>query len=93
MKDARNQVVQLRKIIAELADQDKLKIAAAGTHPFASWEEQLITNHPRYQEIVNEMQEAARSNLIFGLHVHIGMPSRDVAVLSLIHISEPTRPY
>ena len=29
------------------------------------------------------MQEAARSNLIFGLHVHIGMPSRDVAVFMM----------
>ncbi|HMU70294.1 MAG TPA: carboxylate-amine ligase [Chitinophagales bacterium] len=81
--DARNQVVKLRRIIADLADKDNLKIAAAGTHPFAAWEEQLITNHPRYQEIVNEFQEAARSNLIFGLHVHIGMPSRDVAVFMM----------
>jgi len=81
--DARNQVIQLRRIIADLAEKDNLKIAAAGTHPFAAWEEQLITNHPRYQEIVNEFQEAARSNLIFGLHVHIGMPSRDVAVFMM----------
>jgi carboxylate-amine ligase len=81
--DARNQVIKLRRIIADLADKDNLKIAAAGTHPFAAWEEQLITNHPRYQEIVNEFQEAARSNLIFGLHVHIGMPSRDVAVFMM----------
>ncbi len=83
MADARSQAVKLRRIIAELAEKDNLKIAAAGTHPFAAWEEQLITNHPRYQEIVNEMQEAARSNLIFGLHVHVGMPSRDVAVFMM----------
>jgi len=43
-----------------------LRIGAAGTHPFSHWQHQLITDHPRYFEIVDEMQEAARSNLIFG---------------------------
>lgn len=80
MSEAREEVFRLRRMVAEYAALDNLRIAAAGTHPFAQWEEQLITNHPRYEEIVNEMQDAARSNLIFGLHVHIGMPSRDVAV-------------
>lgn len=83
IKDAAEETLRLRRLIAELAERDGLKIAAAGTHPFARWEEQLITNHPRYEEIVKEMQEAARSNLIFGLHVHIGMPSRDVAVFMM----------
>ncbi|MEZ5014500.1 MAG: carboxylate-amine ligase [Chitinophagales bacterium] len=83
VQDARNQLLQLRRTLAGLAAEDNLRIAAAGTHPFAAWEDQLITNHPRYQEIVNEMQEAARSNLIFGLHVHVGMPSRDVAVFMM----------
>ncbi|MFN3940593.1 MAG: YbdK family carboxylate-amine ligase, partial [Chitinophagales bacterium] len=80
ISEARGEVFRLRRMVAEYAALDNLRIAAAGTHPFAQWEEQLITNHPRYEAIVNEMQDAARSNLIFGLHVHIGMPSRDVAV-------------
>ncbi|HCK21335.1 MAG TPA: carboxylate-amine ligase [Bacteroidetes bacterium] len=81
--EARYELFKLRRMVADLADKDNLKIAGAGTHPFAQWEEQLITNHPRYEEIINEMQDAARSNLIFGLHVHIGMPSRDVAVFMM----------
>ncbi len=40
-------------------------MGASGTHPFSHWESQLITDHARYSEIVNELQEAARSNLIF----------------------------
>ena len=54
-------------------------MGAAGTHPFSHWESQLITDHVRYNEIVNELQEAASSNLIFGLHVHVGMENREMA--------------
>jgi carboxylate-amine ligase len=62
-------------------------MGASGTHPFSHWESQLITEHIRYSEIVNELQEAARSNLIFGLHVHVGMESREMAN----HIANSTR--
>ena len=62
-------------------------MGAAGTHPFSHWESQLITDHVRYNEIVNELQEAARSNLIFGLHVHVGMETREMAN----HIANSTR--
>jgi carboxylate-amine ligase len=51
------------------------------------WQSQLITNHSRYNEIVNELQDAARSNLIFGLHVHVGMETREMAN----HIANSTR--
>lgn len=40
----------------------------------------MITPNPRYDEIVNEMQEAARSNLIFGLHVHVGIKDKNMAI-------------
>jgi carboxylate-amine ligase len=62
-------------------------MGASGTHPFSHWESQLITDHVRYNQIVNELQEAARSNLIFGLHVHVGMEDRKMAV----HIANSAR--
>jgi len=80
IQEARAEVVYLRKMVAELAAQQGLKIAASGTHPFSLWQEQLITDNPRYHEIVNEMQDAARSNLIFGLHVHIGIDNREQGI-------------
>src|SRR5213076_2165152 len=61
----------LRRTISGIADELGLWVGASGTHPFSHWESQLITDHVRYSEIVNELQEAARSNLIFGLHVHV----------------------
>jgi carboxylate-amine ligase len=80
ISEAREEVTYLRRMISELADKQGLKIAAAGTHPFSLWRDQPITDHPRYQEIVNEMQDTARGNLIFGLHVHVGIGDRDIAI-------------
>lgn len=78
--EARAEVTHLRKMVSLLAAKQGLKIASAGTHPFSRWQDQLITDHPRYHEIVKEMQDAARSNLIFGLHVHVGIKDRDQGI-------------
>lgn len=87
IKDAREQVTKLRTNIAKLALKNKLRIAAAGTHPFSHWQDQKITEHPRYKEIVEDMQQVARANLIFGLHVHVGVEDREIA----IHIMNAAR--
>jgi glutamate---cysteine ligase / carboxylate-amine ligase len=78
--DARAHVIELRSRLAELAARSGLKIASVGTHPFSHWRDQLITQGERYHEIVKDMQQLARANLIFGLHVHVGIPDRDVAI-------------
>src|SRR5438045_2701056 len=85
--EAWQDVAQLRKMISEIANSLGFAMGAAGTHPFSHWESQLITDHARYNEIVNKLQEAARSNLIFVLHVHVGMETRDMAN----HIANSTR--
>jgi glutamate---cysteine ligase / carboxylate-amine ligase len=87
IEEAAKDVALLRKTISGIADSLGLWVGAAGTHPFSHWQSQLITEHARYNEIVNELQEAARSNLIFGLHVHVGMESREMAN----HIANSTR--
>lgn len=78
--DAREHVIGLRTKLATLAGRSGLKIASVGTHPFSHWHDQLITEGERYQEIVKDMQLLARANLIFGLHVHVGIPDRDSAI-------------
>jgi glutamate---cysteine ligase / carboxylate-amine ligase len=85
--EAFQDVSTLRKTISDIAGSLGFAMGAAGTHPFSHWEKQLITDHIRYNEIVNELQEAARSNLIFGLHVHVGMETREMAN----HIANSTR--
>ena len=78
--DARKHVIELRSHLADLAGKGGLNIASTGTHPFAHWHDQLITEGERYKEIVNDMQQVARANLIFGLHVHVGIPDRETAI-------------
>ena len=78
--DARSHVIELRSKLAELAGRSGLRIASVGTHPFSHWRDQLITEGERYQEIVRDMQSLARANLIFGLHVHVGIPNRETAI-------------
>ena len=77
---ARDQVVQLRSELASIADMAGLKIASAGTHPFSHWMDQEITADERYATILNDMQQIARANLIWGLHVHVGIPDREEAI-------------
>jgi len=80
IQEAREEVTYLRKMILDLAEKQNLQVAAAGTHPFADWVEQLITPDPRYDEIIDEMRDVARGNLIFGLHVHVGIESRNEGI-------------
>lgn len=85
--EAYHDVAILRKTISDIAVSLGYSIGASGTHPFSQWELQLITEHARYHDIVNELQDAARSNLIFGLHVHVGVDNREMAM----HIANSTR--
>ncbi len=87
VEEAYHDVMTLRKTISEIAGDLGYWLGAAGTHPFSHWQSQLITDHARYSQIVNELQEAARSNLIFGLHVHVGMEDRKMA----LHIANSAR--
>jgi len=85
--EAFRDIATLRGTISEIAGNLGFWVAAAGTHPFSHWNHQLITDNIRYHQIVNELQDAARSNLIFGLHVHVGMEDRKMA----IHIANSAR--
>ena len=79
-REARKQVVGLRADLAKIAAQHGLRIASAGTHPFSHWMDQLITVNERYATVVQDMQQIARSCLIFGLHVHVTIPDREQGI-------------
>lgn len=80
IQEAREEVTYLRKMILDMAAEQNLHVAAAGTHPFADWVDQLITEDPRYDELIDEMRDVARGNLIFGLHVHVGIETRNEGI-------------
>ncbi|HXJ94494.1 MAG TPA: carboxylate-amine ligase [Terriglobia bacterium] len=80
IKEAKEHVRKLRRQMVTLARQNGLRLAAAATHPFSDWREQEIYPDARYHSIVEDMQLVARANLIFGLHVHIGVEDRETAI-------------
>ncbi|MGH2995173.1 MAG: glutamate--cysteine ligase [Gaiellaceae bacterium] len=76
-------VEDLRRMRARLRDaaaENDALIASAGTHPFSLYEHQDVTDRPRYVELVEAMRWVAERELIFGLHVHVGVPSPDAAI-------------
>lgn len=77
ISQARDEVSYLRQQIFELAAKEGLEVGASGTHPYSHWSEQLITPNPRYDQLIHEMKDVARSNLIFGMHVHVAIPNRE----------------
>src|SRR5258708_29713925 len=62
------------------ADRAGLQVAAAGTHPISSWIDQVISPGERYEHIVEELQQLARSLLIFGMHIHVAMPDKQTTI-------------
>jgi glutamate---cysteine ligase / carboxylate-amine ligase len=77
--EVRQDVGEMRTEIIRLAIKNGMRVASAGTHPFSNWADQKIFPDPRYDKVVEEMQQLARANLIFGLHVHVGIKDRSLA--------------
>ncbi len=80
VNEADRQLRALRSQVQAVAADNGLAIGSAGTHPFAMWEDQRIVARPRYRDLVAALRFVARQELIFGLHVHVGMDDPDKAV-------------
>lgn len=87
IQEAREDITKLRCIISALVRKKGMEIVAASTHPFSKWSEQTIFEHDRYKLLVQELQMVARSLLIFGVHVHVGVDDYD----RRIHIMNAAR--
>jgi carboxylate-amine ligase len=85
--EAGEQLRALRKQVSQTAASKNLAIGAAGTHPFAMWEDQRIVARPRYRDLISALRFVARQELIFGVHIHVGVDDPDKA----IHIANGMR--
>ena len=85
--EAGRQLRALRRQVRETAAKHGFAIGSAGTHPFAMWEDQRIAARPRYRDLVSSLRFVARQELIFGMHVHVGVDDPDKA----IHVSNGMR--
>jgi carboxylate-amine ligase len=84
VEELATEIIRNRRDLADAAERVGLRIAAAGTHPFSNWVDQVISPGERYKNIVEELQQLARSLLIFGLHVHVAVPDPS-AMISLMN--------
>lgn len=80
VQDVAAEVRRLRSMICNLANENNRSILAAGTHPFSSWKDQVVTDKDRYHGFIDSMQIVAKRLLIFGMHVHIGIKNRDLRI-------------
>ncbi|HMD57488.1 MAG TPA: YbdK family carboxylate-amine ligase [Solirubrobacteraceae bacterium] len=74
------ELVALRTLVRERAREHGLEIGAAGTHPFARWEDQRVVSDNRYRGLVRSLGFVARQELVFGMHVHVGMADAEEAI-------------
>jgi carboxylate-amine ligase len=80
IREAQEDLFDLRRNMIRLAEENRLQLVAGATHPFADWRTQEIYPDPRYDQVVEDLQLVARSNLIFGLHVHVGIEDKEAAI-------------
>jgi glutamate---cysteine ligase / carboxylate-amine ligase len=87
--EVRDAVRRARRVLAEAAERQGLRIAAAGTHPFSHWRDQAVTEKPRYRHLAEDYQQVFREQVVFGCHVHVGFDDREAAIQTM----NRTRPW
>jgi len=85
--EARREVTHTRSIICSIARKHGLRIGAAGTHPTTHWDQVATNENPRYERILDDLRVVARANVVYGLHVHVGIENKE----DLIHIFNMAR--
>jgi len=80
VKEAGQNLRELRKVVSEVAGRHGLAIMAASTHPFNLGEQQEHTDKDRYNELANDLQEVVRRLVICGMHVHVGIADDELRI-------------
>ena len=77
---AASELRAIRQHAVASAEANGLRLGSAGTHPFSLFERQSIMHRDRYRSLIDELQYAGRRELIYGLHVHVGVDDPDRAI-------------
>ena len=80
VSSAATELRELRFSLTETLDDLELRAAVSGTHPFATWQESVVSGGERYQEVYGSMRELARREPTFALHVHVGIADPEKAI-------------
>ena len=75
--EAMDQLAEHIDLVRPITDDLGVDLYSAGTHPFAEWSQQILTEGHRYEELIARTQWWGRQMLIWGVHVHVGLRNRD----------------
>jgi carboxylate-amine ligase len=91
LNQARAELIRIRQVLLRAARSVGVRIGTAGTHPFSDWRRQRVTAKSRYQHLLSDYQQVAREQVLFGCHVHVGIPDPE-AVIHTMNRSLPWLP-
>ncbi|MDR1825879.1 MAG: glutamate--cysteine ligase [Bifidobacteriaceae bacterium] len=77
IRECGQDLARYAELVTAVADPLRVDLMAAGTHPFAQWHHQKVTNKERYQRLIDRTQWWGRQMLIYGVHTHVGVEDRD----------------
>lgn len=77
VRDAKADLAHSIDIVQDIIDPMGVALFSAGTHPFAQWYQQKVTDADRYARLIERTQWWGRQMLIYGVHVHVGIDHRD----------------
>ncbi|HLG62316.1 MAG TPA: carboxylate-amine ligase [Ktedonosporobacter sp.] len=80
IEDARTELRTLHRLLRQVVEQEELALISAGTHPNARWQDQKITEKDHYRKLIEEFQDIERMLVIYGLHIHVGIEDKNVAI-------------
>lgn len=80
IEDARTELRTLHALLTQVVEREELALISAGTHPNARWQDQKMTEKEHYKKLVEEFQDIERMLVIYGLHIHVGIEDKDVAI-------------
>jgi carboxylate-amine ligase len=83
LAEVRQAVRRGRRVLVEAAGREGLRLAAAGTHPFSHWRDQVVTDKPRYRNLAEDYRQVFREQVVFGCHVHVGIADPEAAIQTM----------
>ena len=86
--EAERHLRELRSRVGSWAASCGASLASAGTHPFSRYKDQKITDQERYRYVIETLRWIAEREVIFGQHVHVGVPGPEEAIQAHNRLSE-----
>ena len=70
--DVAGQLGEVRRVLSGR----EVDLICSGSHPFAQWFDQTVTDKARYHKLIDRTQWWGRNMMIWGIHVHVGIEDK-----------------